>query len=206
MPAINYKALHDLCQLILNEKTILVQIFGIDWSRVKYHMNPLLNKWKKERCSSLNQLNLDTSTINHKPCDPIDLWWTVLNKKRKKDVPPSTNQLFQYFNHKPMLWDRFCGWWSPWDGLTVKQKPVKSNVPIYRICLNIERRGIGTSFKASQATVSGGWQALTCSTLSPLLHLGCHSRLWDCLIWCSLELIGEGPGCSPTLAKLNIGC
>ena len=30
----------------------------------------------------------------------------------------------------------------PWDGLTVKQKPVKSNVPVYRICLNIERRRV----------------------------------------------------------------
>ena len=42
-----------------------------------------------------------------------------------------------------------CGWRLPWDGLkTAKQKAVKSNVPVYRICLNIERRraGLGNQF------------------------------------------------------------
>ena len=37
----------------------------------------------------------------------------------------------------------------PCDGLTVEQEPVKSNVPIYRICLNIARRGLETSSEAS---------------------------------------------------------
>ena len=49
-----------------------------------------------------------------------------------------------------MCRDQLCGKGLPCDGLTVKQKPVKSNVPIYRICLNIARRGFETSSAGRQ--------------------------------------------------------
>ena len=49
-----------------------------------------------------------------------------------------------------MCRDQLCGKGLPCDGLTVKQKPVKSNVPIYRICLNIARRGLETSSAGRQ--------------------------------------------------------
>lgn len=46
---------------------------------------------------------------------------------------------------RPIVWRASTlGWFDS----SVEQKPVKSNVPIYRICLNIERRGSETSFEA----------------------------------------------------------